>query len=204
MARPVSWLARLDPIARSVANSVRSHYDRQDLEALFDLKRRAIFDLLACLPTTAVGRSVLVERAALETFLARLRAADDPAAELTRLRSEKPATPRRALRAFRRTEVAASLDELPSTITLSPGELHVRFQTMEELGFALTALAEVLQEDLDAFALRYEPPQEPTPEELEQQQIEREEAEWFRNWGKQEKAKENATVGPPTAADRDT
>jgi len=32
MPRPLSWLPRLHEISRSVANSVRSHYDRHDLQ----------------------------------------------------------------------------------------------------------------------------------------------------------------------------
>ncbi|MDQ1450390.1 MAG: hypothetical protein QOK38_256 [Acidobacteriaceae bacterium] len=35
MPRPISWLPRLHEIRRSVVNSVRSHYDRNDLERLF-------------------------------------------------------------------------------------------------------------------------------------------------------------------------
>jgi hypothetical protein len=37
MPRPLSWLPRLHEIDRSVANSVRSHYDRRDIERLFEL-----------------------------------------------------------------------------------------------------------------------------------------------------------------------
>jgi hypothetical protein len=46
MARPVGWLGRLDSITKTVANSVRSHYDRADLAALFDLKERSMFALM--------------------------------------------------------------------------------------------------------------------------------------------------------------
>jgi hypothetical protein len=182
MARPVGWFARLDPITRTVANSVRSHYDRADLAALFDLKERSMFSLLSALPKVHVGRSVLVERASLLAFLERLRAAEDPAAEMARLRTETPAAPRRKLREFRRAEVAGTLDELPNTISLGRGELYVRFQSLEELGRSLAALAEVLHNDLEQFAQRYEPPPEPSAEELAQRQAEREEAEYFRNW----------------------
>jgi hypothetical protein len=56
MARPVGWLARLDPITCSGANSVRSHYDGADLTAL---------------PKVHVGRPVLIERDALLAFLER-------------------------------------------------------------------------------------------------------------------------------------
>jgi len=38
MPRPLSWLPRLHVIRRTVANSVRSHYDRRELETLFELQ----------------------------------------------------------------------------------------------------------------------------------------------------------------------
>jgi hypothetical protein len=63
MARPVGWLARLDPITRSGANSVRSHYDGADMTAL---------------PKVHVGRPVLVERDALLAFLERKPAKSVP------------------------------------------------------------------------------------------------------------------------------
>jgi len=37
-ARPICWLPRLHLIRRAVTNSVRSHYDRHDLEQLFELQ----------------------------------------------------------------------------------------------------------------------------------------------------------------------
>jgi hypothetical protein len=46
MARPVGWLGRLDSMTKTFANSVRSHYDRADLAALFDLKERSMFALM--------------------------------------------------------------------------------------------------------------------------------------------------------------
>jgi hypothetical protein len=183
MARTVGWLGRLDPITRSVANSVPSHYDRADLAALFDLKERSMFSLLAGLPKVHVGRSVLVERSALLAFLERLQAAEDPAAELARLRTDVPANPRRKLRQFRRTEVTASLlEELPNTVHLAPGELRVQFASLEELAYALTAPSEVLRDDLEAFALRYEPSREFSAEERAKRQAEQEEAAWYREW----------------------
>ena len=41
MPRPISWLPQLHAIERSVQNSVRSHYQRRDLEQLFSLQPRA-------------------------------------------------------------------------------------------------------------------------------------------------------------------
>ena len=41
MPRRLSWLPRLHEIRRSVGNSVRSHYDRRDLQTLFEFQPRA-------------------------------------------------------------------------------------------------------------------------------------------------------------------
>jgi hypothetical protein len=79
MPRPISWLPRLHIIARSVAQSIRSHYDRHDLEALFELQPRSAQKLLEMLPTVQVGNSHLVDREVLANFLDRVRDADDVA-----------------------------------------------------------------------------------------------------------------------------
>ncbi len=72
MPRPASWLPRLYDITRSVTNSVRSHYQRRDLELLFELQPRAAQKLLKMLPTTEVGTGHLVSRETLLSFLARV------------------------------------------------------------------------------------------------------------------------------------
>jgi hypothetical protein len=80
MPRPISWLPRLSAIRRSAENSVRSHYDRKDLERLFEVQPRSAQLLLELLPTIRLGRSLLVERAALAQFLERITVAE---AEIT-------------------------------------------------------------------------------------------------------------------------
>lgn len=88
MPRPVSWLTRLRKIRRAVASSVRSHYERKEIEALFQVQPRAAQLLLGMLPTTVIGRSRLVERQVLADFLDRLHKADDPSAELDLIRAQ--------------------------------------------------------------------------------------------------------------------
>ncbi len=39
MPRTLSWLDRIVPISRTVQESARSHYDRKDIERLFELQR---------------------------------------------------------------------------------------------------------------------------------------------------------------------
>ncbi len=69
MPRTLSWLDRIVPISRTVQESARSHYDRKDIERLFELQPRAAQQLMAALPSVPVGRARLVEREALSLSL---------------------------------------------------------------------------------------------------------------------------------------
>src|SRR5271157_615883 len=71
--RPVSWLPRLAEIRRSVKNSVRSHYERKDIERLFQLQPRSAQALIQGIaPSAKVGQGYLLARADLQAFLERV------------------------------------------------------------------------------------------------------------------------------------
>jgi len=107
LARPPSWLPRLHQIRQSVANSVRSHYSRRNLEQIFELQPRGADKLLETLPTVQVGPSRLVEREALVAFLEGVREADDVHSYIQRVH--------RKLRSLVRADIApATLSSLPS------------------------------------------------------------------------------------------
>jgi hypothetical protein len=155
MARPVSWLPRLNEIRRSVKNSVRSHYDRKDLEVLFKLQPRAANSLLEMLPVVEIGRAHLVEREALAAFLDRVHTAEDVAAACLAQRKEKQAATRRKPRALvRRDQEKILASTLHRWMTC--GHLHVDFQSAQELFDVLWRVASALQEDLEAFIELYE------------------------------------------------
>jgi len=157
MPRPVSWLPRLHEIRRSVANSVRSHYDRRDLEQLFELQPRAANNLIVLLPTVQVGTSHLVEREALGGFLDRVRESKDTQALFDQVRREKAPTSRRKVRSLVRRDIEPiSLASLPSSISLSRGRLEVSFRTVEELAQTMYALARVIESDGDEMARQFE------------------------------------------------
>ena len=159
MARPPSWLPRLHVIAKTVANSVRSHYDRHDLEKLFELQPRAAQNLLELLPSVKVGTAHLVEAEALATFLDGVRQADDTVAYFERVRLAKAAVSHRKNHSLVRRDIEpVSLTSLPDSITLAPGRLEVRFETIEQLAEAMYTLARVLQDEGDEFARTYESP----------------------------------------------
>ncbi len=172
MPRPVSWLPRLHEIRRSVANSVRSHYDRRDLEKLFELQPRAAQKLLELLPTMPVGTSHLVEREALAGFLDGVREAEDTSKFIEQVRQEKAAPSRRSLRTLvRRDTEPVSLGSLPESIGLSQGRLEVSFRTVEQLAEAMYAIARLLEDEGEAFAEAFEPEPPPSvPEDADQVQ----------------------------------
>ena len=157
MPRPVSWLPRLHEISRTVANSVRSHYDRGDLQKLFELQPRAAGKLLEMLPTVQVGTSRLVDREVLLGFLGRVRDAEDIPKLFEEIRTETVAVSRRKPRSLVRRDLdPIGIASLPSSITLSPGRMEVRFGTVEELAEAMYALARVLESEGEEFERRFE------------------------------------------------
>jgi hypothetical protein len=158
MSRPISWLSRVHEIRRAVAGSARSHYDRRDLEALFELQPRAAQKLLGSFPTVQIGTSLLVDREILTLFLDRLKESDDVVGLLRELKKgNAPEARRKALSLVRRDTEPATLASLPSSIVLSRGRLEVNFTTVEHLAQSLYALARVLESEGDAFVLAFDP-----------------------------------------------
>lgn len=162
MARTPTWLPRLHVLRQTVANSVRSHYDRKDLERLFELQPRGAGKLLELLPTVPVGTAHLVDREVLLNFLEQVHEAEDVHALFERLRLEKGATPRRKIRSLVRQDLEpVSLTSLPDSIGLSRGRLEVSFRSVDELAQAMLTLARILENEGDVFAQLYEPEQPP-------------------------------------------
>lgn len=157
MARPVSWLPRLHEIRRTVAKSELLYYDRSRVESLFGVQPRAAQKLMELLPSVRVGTARLVERDALMHFLERIHAADDVAAAMDDQRRDAAKPVRRKLHHIVRTDrPTATLDSLPSNLTLEPGRLEVRFSSLEEMAEVLFSVAQLLEFEGDEFARRYE------------------------------------------------
>jgi hypothetical protein len=158
MPRPISWLPRLHEIRRSVTNAARSHYDRNDLERIFEVQPRSAQLILELLPTVRLGRSLLVEREALAQFLERLTVAEDVSREIELIRAEKPSQARKKLRYVVTDEVAgATVSSLPRNVTAEPGRLEIRFNTLVELAESLHAIAQALDHDLETCTQQWEP-----------------------------------------------
>ena len=183
MARPISWLPRLDVLRRSVGDSVRSHYSREDLERLFEVQPRSAQMLMGLMPTVRIGQNLLVERTALSSFLGRLSASEDPASEFVSIRAKgKPLVVRRKLRELVQKDMDAELTATPANVALAPGSLQIRFESLEELAAAMCWLASVLDEDLDGFAERYEPVRKEDAAEVAEREAEQADAAYFREF----------------------
>jgi hypothetical protein len=188
-------------IARSVAHSVRSHYDRHDLEQLFELQPRAAQKLLEMLPTLQIGNSRLVEREVLAGFLDRVRDADDVPALIEQVRLEKAQVSHKKVRSLVRRDLdPVDLASLPESVGLSRGRLEVSFCSIEQLAESLLIVARILETDGERFAQQFEP-QEPLPDprragEMEElfAELERMEAE--------RGVKRTGPPGSPASADR--
>ena len=150
MPRTLSWLDRIVPISRTVAESAPSHYDRKELQRLFELQPRAAQQLMAPLPNVSVGRARLVEREALSDFLRRMNDSENPAETFARMRAAGGMIARRKLREFS----PASVDSPSRMMTIERGELKARFQGLEELAEAMLYLATVFTHDLEGFGRR--------------------------------------------------
>ncbi len=158
LSRPISWLPRLHVTRRSVANSMRSHYDRHDLQQLFELQPRAAQNFFAMLPSVSVGRSLLVEREALIQFLDGVQEAENVPAYLETVRAQRAVRSRKAIRALVRTDLATpTATSLPECLTLAPGRLEIEFRTVEQMVEALYALARLLEADEEEFIRAYTP-----------------------------------------------
>lgn len=169
MARPVSWLPRVESIRRTVSGSTRSHYDRRDLEKLFEVQPRTAQGLLGLLPSYRMGPTLLVPRDDLLSFLQLLAEAnpEERAATLSRLQERgRPKRVRTALTTFNRAEYSNGLDQIPN-VQLARGVLHVHFKTMGELAESLMLIADEMQNNFEQFAHRYEP-EPPPPSNIEE------------------------------------
>ena len=158
MARTCSWLQRLPEIRRRVAENVRSHYTREDLQELFEVQRSPAGRLLEALPTVTVNSSHLVESGALLKFLDRVKETDDVSALLNTMRNERRAPSRRKLRSLvRRTYAPVGFEGLPDNLELRPGYMGIQYETIDQLVETQLLVAKLLSDELDEFSRRYEP-----------------------------------------------
>jgi hypothetical protein len=162
MPAKAQWLLRVPEILAELSALDVPVVDRAVCERLFRLRRRRAIDLIRCFGGYQLGRTFLVDRPMLIAQLERIR--DSPDFEMEFRRKER-LTERldaiRRLQAGARVAIAVGpetlhqrLPDLPAGVQLSPGALHIQFQSPEELLGKLFALAQAIANDYETFEKR--------------------------------------------------
>ena len=165
MPAKAQWLLRVPEILEELSALDVPVVDRAVCERLFRLRRRRAIDLMRCFGGYQAGRTFLIDRPKLAAQLEQIR--DSPDFKMEWRRKERLAE---RLEAIRRLQAGARvaipvepevlsqrLPNLPGGITLSPGALHIQFESSEELLSKLFALAQAIANDYEAFEKRTSP-----------------------------------------------
>jgi len=162
MPAKAQWLLRVPEILEELAALDVPVVDRAVCERLFHLRRRRAIDLMRAFGGYQAGRTFLIDRPKLAAQLEQIRTSPDFKMEWQRKQRlwER-------LEAIRRLQTGARvaipvaaevlsrrLPDLPPGVGLSPGELHIRFESPEELLSKLFALAQAIANDYEAFEKR--------------------------------------------------
>jgi hypothetical protein len=162
MPAKARWLLRVPEIVAELSALDVPVVDRAVCERLFGLRRRRAIDLIRSFGGYQAGRTFLVDRPRL---IAQLEQISHGADFKTEWRRKERLAER--LDAIRRLQAGARvaipvepetlrqrLPDLPAGVSLSPGELHIQFQSSEELLTKLFALAQAIANDYEAFEKR--------------------------------------------------
>lgn len=155
-----TWIERVPRILATLdAAGVPAFLDRPAIEALFGLRRRQSIELMRRLGGYKVGKTFLVDRAALVRFLQdpRRRSAHEIEAGRFQRVLDVLGNARQELHQ-RRIPIPSlppapdlSLAGLPDGVQLDAGKLTVTFHTGVELLQKLFALSQALSNDYEAF-----------------------------------------------------
>lgn len=162
MPAKAQWLLRVPEILEELAALDMPVLDRAVCERLFHLRRRRAIDLIRCFGGYQAGRTFLVDRPKLVEQLEQIR--DSPDFKMEWHRKQRLAE---RLDAIRRLQAAARvaipvepatlrqcLPDLPPGVGLTPGALHIQFDSSEELLAKLFALAQAIANDYETFEKR--------------------------------------------------
>jgi hypothetical protein len=172
MAKPISWLKDAPAIRSQVAASNYSHFHTSDLGRLFGLMPRAASSLMEAMPRVRYGTSYIVPAEGLADFLddviqTTLAGRDVPALIQARRAANLYVSRRKPRTVVLKDELGRGLASLPDCVTLTRGELRIKFETALELGKALAILASNMDGDWEwyEFCRLYEPEQPALPSE---------------------------------------
>jgi hypothetical protein len=162
MPAKAQWLLRVPEILAELAMLDVPVVDRAVCERLFRLRRRRAIDLMRGFGGYQAGRTFLLDRPKLVAQLEQIRDSPDFKMEWRRkARLGERLDAIRRLQAGARVAIAVEpetlsqrLPDLPEGVGLSPGALHIQFQSSEELLRKLFALAQAIANDYEAFEKR--------------------------------------------------
>jgi hypothetical protein len=185
MPVPPRWLPRLPQILDE-ARVLTHDLDRDQVMQLFGLSRREALRLMKRLnPRMELGRWWIDRRRVVQWLEQRQQDAEREnrrRERLTRgLMAADLALPRPAgafLSVAATEEMRQASQGLPEGVRLLPGKLEVEFSTLEELAKRLLETGFALDRNFEHYAAATEP----DSEELRQRELERQDAEYFKNW----------------------
>lgn len=168
MPKPISWLKDAAEIRRQVGASTFSHFHTSDIGRLFGLMPRAASTLMEAMPRVRFGTSYIVPAAGLAEFLDDvLRASDVPALLQARRAVNLYVSHRKPRTVVLKEKLGHGLASLPECVTLTRGELQIKFETAQELAQALAILISNMEGDAEwyEFCKLYEPERPELPSE---------------------------------------
>jgi hypothetical protein len=155
-----TWFPRLTKIIADLrALGSVPYIDRQAFERAFGVRDRRARVLMSRFKGTQIGNAWAVDRRELIKALERIQRGDDfewdhrrrrrVAEVLEQARREHPAR-HVQIRVPAETRFR-TLGSLPSTIQIAPGELRIKFGTLEELLTYLLDVAQAMTNDFESF-----------------------------------------------------
>ena len=153
-----SWIKRIPAIRAAVEGLDAPFVDRRGVEELFRLRSRQAIKLLRLLAGYQVGNSLVVSREGLLRFLVATEHGDAYRAEALRrvrvteaLEEARLEAGARKIRFKVASKLGQTLADLPTSIRLAPGELHVAFKDSQDLLQQLFALSRAMGRDFAGF-----------------------------------------------------
>ncbi len=150
-----AWLLRLPAIRQTLAQLPAPVFDRAVIEEAFGVRRRRAIELMHCFGGYQAGKTFLVDRTSLLGQLESLEQGGDFRQERARRKrlSENLQQAQAVLRARAVLIPAPSAPalELPASVSLQPGQLHIDFRGAEDLLRQLLDLATAIQNDYPRF-----------------------------------------------------
>lgn len=152
MPKPISWLKDAAEIRAKVAASTYSHFHTSDIGDLFGLMPRAAGILMEAMPRVRYGTSYIVPAEGLVEFLDNvLKAPDVPALIQARRAANLYVSRRKPRTVVLKEKLGNGLASLPDCVTLTRGELRIKFQTALELSQALAILISNMEGDWEWY-----------------------------------------------------